>query len=71
MIYFVDECFGFGTINFVEKFIEVRQNVEEYIAKGKMQRDDQVKLFKVEIKDKYMKDIHDLISLSLNVTPCS
>ena len=32
-----------------------------------MQRDDQVKLLKVEIEDEYMKDIHGIISLSLEV----
>ena len=30
-----------------------------------MQRDDRVKLLKVEIEDEYMKDIHELISPSL------
>ena len=35
MICFVDEYSGFGTVNFVENFIEVRQSVEEYIAKAK------------------------------------
>ena len=65
MIYFVDEYSGFGTINFVEKFIKVRQNIEKYIAKPQMQRNDRVKLLKVEIEYEYMKDIHELISLSL------
>ena len=51
MIYFMDEYFGFGTINFVEKFIKVRQIIEGYIAKVKMQRDDRMKLLKVEIED--------------------
>ena len=41
--------------------------MEKYIAKAKMQRDDRVKLLKVEIEDEYMKDIHELISSSLEV----
>ena len=32
-----------------------------------MQRDDKVKLLKMKIEDEYMKDIHELISLSLEV----
>ena len=46
--------FSFGTIKLVEKFIEVKKIVEEYIARAKMQRDGRVKLLKVEIKDKYI-----------------
>ena len=65
MICFVNEYSSFGTINFAEKFIEVRQRVDEYIAKAKMQRDDHVKLLKIEIEDEYMKDIRDLIHSSL------
>ena len=67
MIYFMDEYSGFRTISFVKMFIEVRQIVDEYIAKDKMQIDDQVKVLKVEIEDEFMKDIHELISLSLEV----
>ena len=58
MIYFMDEYSGFGTISFVKMFIEVRQIVDEYIAKDKLQIDDQVKVLKVEIEDEFMKDIH-------------
>ena len=49
MIYFVDEYSGFKTISFVEKFIKVRQSVEEYKSQAKIQRNDRVKLLKVEI----------------------
>ena len=42
MIYFVDEYSGFETINFVEKFLEVRQIIEEYIIREKIQRDGHV-----------------------------
>ena len=38
MICFVDEYSGFRTISFVEKFIEIRKIVDEYIAKAKMQK---------------------------------
>ena len=67
MIYFMDEYSSFGTISFVEKFIEVRQIVDDYIAKAKRQRDDQMNLLKVEIEDEFMKDIHYLITPSLEV----
>ena len=67
MICFVDEYSNFETINFAKKVIDVRQIVDDYIAKAKRQRDDQVKLLKVEIEDEFMKDIHKLISLSLEV----
>ena len=40
MIYFVDDYSSFETISFAEKFIEVRQIVDDYIAKAKRQRDD-------------------------------
>ena len=67
-ICFMDEYSGFRTINFAEKFIWVRQIVDEYIANAKRQTDDQVKLLKVEIKDECVKDIHELISPILEVT---
>ena len=67
MIYFVNEYSGFGTINFVEKFIEIRHIEKEYIARAKVQRDDRVQLLKVAIEDKYMNDILELISPSLEV----
>ena len=67
MVCFVDEYSGFRTIDFVEKLIDVRKIVKEYIAKAKIQRGDCVKLLKVEIEDEYMKDIHELISPSLQV----
>ena len=67
MICFMDEYSVFKTISFVEKFIEVRKTIEEYIAKTKMQRNDQVKLLKVQIEEDYMKNIHELISLSLEI----
>ena len=55
MICFVDEYSNFGTISFVEKFIEVRQIVGDYIAKVERQRDhDHMKLLKVEIEDEFM-----------------
>ena len=63
MICFMDDYSNFRTISFAEKFIEVRKIVDDYIAKAKRQRDDQVKLMKVEIEDEFMKDIHELISL--------
>ena len=56
---------GFMTITFVEKFIKVWQIVNEYIVKAKMQRDNHVKNLKVEIQDEFVKDIHELISPSL------
>ena len=67
MICFVDEYSGFRTISFIKKFIEVKQIVDDYITKAKRQRDDQVKLLKVEIEDEFMKDIYELISPSLKV----
>ena len=67
MICFVDEYSTFRTISFAEKFIKVRKIVCDYIAKAKRQRDDQVKLLKVEMEDEFMKDTHELISLSLEV----
>ena len=67
IIYFGDEYSDFETNSFAEKFIEVRQIVDEYIAKAKRQRDDQVKLLKVEIEHEFMKDVHKLISPSLEV----
>ena len=67
MICFMDEYSSFRTINFAEKFIEVRQIVDEYIVKAERQRDDQVKFLKVKIEDEFMKDIHELVSPSLEV----
>ena len=40
MICFMDEYFGFGTINFAKKFIEIKQIVDDYINKAKRQTDD-------------------------------
>ena len=71
MICFVDEYSNFETINFAKKVIDVRQIVDDYIAKAKRQRDDQVKLLKVEIEDEFMKDIHELISPNLEVVSIS
>ena len=65
LICFMDEVFSFRTINFVEKFNKVRQSVQEYVAKVGMQRDDYVKLLKVEIKDEHMKAIQKLIGPNL------
>ena len=67
MICFMDEYSGFETLSFAEKFIEVKQIVDDYITKAKRQRDDWVKLLRMEIKDEFMKDIHELISPSLEV----
>ena len=50
IICFVDEYSSFGTISFAKKFIDVRQIVDEYIAKAKRQRDDQVKPLKWRYK---------------------
>ena len=67
IIHFVDEYSSFGIISFAEKFIKARQIVDDYKAKTKRQRDDQVKLLKMEIEDDFMKNIHGLISLILEV----
>ena len=67
MIYFVDEYSSFGTISFAKKFIEIRHIVDDYITKAKRQRDDRVKLLKLEIEDEFVKDIHEPISLSLEI----